>query len=260
MSTGADLVASAKTRLDWQYVVDEHRLVGDTHTTDCSGFIYLAAKDCGVTAPVVSSTQALWCHKAGTDGLDIGVALRIIGALLFKGPNHGFDGIGNDGHVAMSMGDGVNIIEAEGSRRDILIDPALGEGHPWTNAALMPGIDYGTGPLHLPPGTIIEGNSMYQPDEICDVFTDGHGNTWGLKPTGAIFSLTGEDNFYGGYPNLRDAAGHPLPSRTDFGHITARWDQRPGVPPKVGYTIWSVNYRKGEHYDFGPDHPGHVVI
>lgn len=258
MATGADLVASAKTRLGWQYEVDSHRLIGDTRTTDCSGFVYLAAKDCGLTIPTVSWTQARWCHEAHTDGIAIGDALKIVGALLFKGDRMGLDGFGSGGHVAISMGDGVNIIEAEGHKRDILIDPALGEGHPWSNAAKMPGLDYGAGPTAEP--ALTEGNSMYQPDEICDVYTDGHGNTWGLLPTGAVYSLTGENNFYGAYGNLRDAAGHPLEARTDFGHITSRWDQRPGLPPKPGYTIWSVNYRKGEHYDFGPDHPGRIVI
>lgn len=173
MATGADLVARAKTRLDWNYVVDEHRLIGDTHTTDCSGFVYLAAKDCGLTIPTVSWTQARYCHEAGLDGIPIGDALDIAGALLFKGDRMGFDGFGAGGHVAISMGDGVNVIEAEGSARDVLIDPALGEGHPWTNAARLPGLDYGSGPAVHPTGTVSldddEGTNMIvQPGKKAD--------------------------------------------------------------------------------------------
>lgn len=242
--TGADLVASAKTRLDWNYEVDSHRLIGDTHTTDCSGFVYLAAKDCGIDAPTVSWTQARWCHSAGTDRILVDVALKIAGALLFKGANIGLDGFGSGGHVAISMGDGVNVIEAEGHARDVLIDPALGEGHPWTNCALMPGLDYGHGAVR-PGAPIVEGNPMYSRDQICSVYTDGQGHAWGLFPNGAVntlFPSPGSPHLehYGSYQSLRDKDGHPLEARDDFAHITARPDGKPG------YTLWPLHYTNPE--------------
>lgn len=144
-ATGRNLIVSAYSRLAWTYKVDEHRLIGDTNTTDCSGYIYLAARDCGRVIPTVSWSQARWCRDNGLDHIPFDVALHTPGALMFKGENYGYDGFGAGGHVAFCLGDGVNVIEAEGTARDILIDPAFGDGagaHPWTNAARMPGFDY----------------------------------------------------------------------------------------------------------------------
>lgn len=93
-------------------------------------------------------------------------------------------------------------------------------------------------------------NPMYAPNQICSVFSDGHGHVWGLLPTGAVDTLAG-DEFYGAYGDLLDAHGHHLPPRGDFGHITARWDGKPG------YTITPLGAtRPQQRYDFGPDHPG----
>lgn len=93
-------------------------------------------------------------------------------------------------------------------------------------------------------------NPMYAANQICSVFNDGHGHVWGLLPTGAVDTLAG-GVFYGSYGSLKDAQGHPLPPRGDFGHITARWDGKPG------YTITPLEPTNPmQRFDFGPDHPG----
>lgn len=256
MPTGAEVLAKAETKRGYAYDTrNPFRLTGERGYFDCSGLVFWTLGQFGIHAPTVSWTQALWCHDAGLDGLSVAEALSIPGALMFKGPDMGFKGYGSDGHVAFSAGDGVNVMEAKGHDWGVLLDRASAGTHPWTNGARIPGVDYGTGAVGAPP--IHEGGRVNL-DEIVDVYSDGHGNTWGLLPTGAVYTLTGSD-FWGAYGDLVDSAGHGLPAKVDFVAITARWDQRPGLPPKPGYTLWCSHYRKGEHYDFGPDHPGRLT-
>lgn len=184
MTTGTDMVNAMRTMLTsrddisprWSYVVDvewdpvnkmQYRLSGARHTTDCSGSIFIAARLCGVHLDAtVSWTQARYCQASGrfwSSQSDIVTSLSIPGRLLFKGDRMGLDGFGAGGHVAMSVGDGRNVIEAEGSKRDILINPAMGEGHAWSGCGELPGVDYGQGTIPT-PGPINLGTDS---DEEC---------------------------------------------------------------------------------------------
>lgn len=180
--TGTDFVNAMRTMLTsrtdvsprWAYVVDvewdpvahmQFRLSGARHTTDCSGAIYIANGLLGLPPiPTVSWTQARACQAAGRfwEGTpeNIAKALRVPGRLMFKGDRMGLDGFGAGGHVGAAVGDGVNVIEAEGTQRDILIDPALGEGHPWSGTGELGGIDYGHGAVPVPASPINLGSDL----------------------------------------------------------------------------------------------------
>lgn len=251
--TGTQFRDFAVSKAGFRYdTLNPWRLTGERGYFDCSGLMYWAGQQCGITMPTVSSEQARWCHAAHLDRMSLTDALKTPGCLLFEGANFGYDGWGPEGHVCTTMGDGRNVMEAQGHQRGCLVFNAI--GRPWSNATHIPGINYGSGATTAPPPT--EGTVGL--NDVVSVYTDEHGNTWGLTPTGAVYTLTG-DQFYGAYGNLRDVHGHALPARTDLMHITARWDQRPGVDRKPGYTLWSSHYRKDEHYDFGPDHPGRLA-
>lgn len=151
MLTGVQVRDQARSH-DGKYRYDQ----GDTRTTgvdgyiDCSGSVVLTLNELGdYGIPTVSSTQAMWCRDNHTDRVPIDAALRIPGMLLFEGADFGYEGWGNDGHVAITVGDAVNVIEARGHAY-----PASWEysalGRPWTNAAYIPGIDYAARPIVVP--------------------------------------------------------------------------------------------------------------
>lgn len=152
MTTGLQLVQYAETQTSAQgfhYDVCPTRCVPGSRCVDCSGLIKRSLDIHHATPdfPTVSALQAVYCQHHGTDGLPLEVAYRTVGAIFFMGPNHGYDGYGPDGHVAFSRGDGYTV-EARGHASGVGSWPARGRN--WTNAALIPGIDYGgaaVGPL-----------------------------------------------------------------------------------------------------------------
>lgn len=256
-ATGAQFRDAACTMVGWRYEVDGTRLIGSNHTTDCSGLVYLAAKRCGFTTPTVSWLDAQWCRDSHTlmnasqpDATSaIQKALSIPGCLLLHGADFAYEGYLSGGHVAITMGDGRNIVEAKGHKWGVLIDSGIPQlnSHWWDNAAYVPGLIYsGNTPVNHPV-SIPQGNPMYSSNQFVSIYSDGEGHTWGLHADGGVYTLAGSA-FYGAYPSLLDAQGHHLQARTDFGHITARPNG------KEGYTLWPLGFTNPmQHYDFGPD-------
>lgn len=142
--TGVNIRDRARTH-DGKYrydTADQSRCTGAEGFVDCSGSVVLTCNQEGLYGvPTVSALQARWCRDNGTDGISITTALETPGCLLFEGPNHGYDGWGNDGHVCITTGNGITVIEARGHAY-----PATWEysaaGRPWSNAAYIPTVDY----------------------------------------------------------------------------------------------------------------------
>lgn len=204
MITGVQVRDKARS-FDGKYRYDQgpQRTTGELGYIDCSGTVVLDLNDLGVRGvPTVSSTQATWCRDNHCDRCPLDIALKIPGMLLFEGPDFGYEGYGNDGHVAITVGDAVNVIESRGHAY-----PATWEysalGRPWTNAAFIPGVDYATHPskpvvvpklarvLHFvqPPGTIMRG------DDILDVQTKLYG--WAYIARNAAMNPGAHDGGYG---------------------------------------------------------------
>lgn len=202
--TGAQVLAQARTH-DGRFRYDQgpSRTTGADGYIDCSGHVVLTLNQLGIYGvPTVSSTLARWCQANHTDGIPMDVALRTPGVLLFHGPNHGYDGFGNDGHVAFSLGDGVGADEAVGHS----YPASMGDDWPnrgWSNAGYIPGVDYQNHPprpvvvpklariLHFnkPPAAPMHG------DDVLDVQTKLFG--WAFITRNAQINPGAHDGRYG---------------------------------------------------------------
>lgn len=105
----------------------------DPTSFDCSELVEWAAYQVGVTFRRPSGTQYAACQKAGTV-IDVERAYNIRGAVLFIGA-------GGDQHVAISLGDGQNTIEAMGRAYGVLRAPNIST-RGFTLAGLIPGMFY----------------------------------------------------------------------------------------------------------------------
>jgi len=108
----------------------------DPDVFDCSELIEWALRRMGIAFPDGSWAQEAACRSAGKL-IAVDRAVRIQGALLFR--HRG----GNDGHVAVSLGNG-STIEARG--RDYGVNVFSAAGRVWTAAGLVPGLNYARTP------------------------------------------------------------------------------------------------------------------
>lgn len=136
MTTGHDIAAWGAAHLGKKYNI--HNRFGPT-SYDCSGFVYVACRDNGLTIPNVSWTQARYCRDNRTL-ISETQFLNTPGALGFRGANKGYDGKGPNGHVVISAGNG-KTYEARGRAWGTGSWKATGRG--LVNWGLIPGVDYG---------------------------------------------------------------------------------------------------------------------
>lgn len=145
MVTGVQLVAAARTFEGEPYRQwNPGRCDPHSGFKDCSGDVVAAFALLGVYGiPTVSSTISSWCYDNG--GLiPITQALHEPGCVLVRGDNLGREGWGNNGHIAITVGDGVNLTEARNSRVGVVFDPYY--GRQWDGAYHLPGVDYANHP------------------------------------------------------------------------------------------------------------------
>lgn len=122
---------------------------------DCSGAVWAAHNALGVEIPSSSSMdQERFVRNSGLLVADWQGALAVPGMLLFRTnhPKH----IGPDGkyqnHVAAAVGDGVNVMEAQGTKNGCGVFRALGRD--WTSAGRVPGVEYVGGALPVAPPVV----------------------------------------------------------------------------------------------------------
>jgi cell wall-associated NlpC family hydrolase len=105
---------------------------------DCSELTKWAAAQAGVTIPDGATAQYLSLRDQGAT-MSVAQALRTPGALLFHF-SHEPKNLGDipaDGHVAISVGDGIHTIEAKGSKYGTGIFEA---GNQFEYAGVIPGL------------------------------------------------------------------------------------------------------------------------
>ena len=90
---------------------------------DCSELVQWSAARAGINFVDGSANQ-----RANSIPISVDQALNTRGALLFR-----------DGHVAISVGDGQNTIEAKGRRHGVLVTNGRGR---FTSGGLIPGMQY----------------------------------------------------------------------------------------------------------------------
>lgn len=150
MTTAAEVVALALTKVGYRYSTGPSRTTGADGYFDCSGFTFFLLEHLGIRPPdwqPQSHLQALYDRDHGLL-LTINQAIGTAGALLYEGPQHAYvGGAGIPGHVAVSLGNG-HTVEAMGHAWGTCIGGAFGRG--WSNAGLFPNIDY-THPTPAPP-------------------------------------------------------------------------------------------------------------
>lgn len=172
MPTGVDLLAACRSFEGEPYrQINPGRCDPRSGFKDCSGDVVAGHAKLGVYGvPTVSAYQARWCHDNNAM-CSVDVALHTPGGLLFRGANRGMDGFGNDGHVAVSAGDGQHVTEARGTAWGVLYDSAL--GREWDGAGLSPALDYTTMPPPPPKPPRLRFNLIYrQPVMVCDEVVD----------------------------------------------------------------------------------------
>ncbi len=110
----------------------------DPKAFDCSELTKWAAARVGVTIPDGATAQYLNCRDHGTT-MSVEQALKTPGAMLFHFGHEPRDlgDIPADGHVAISVGDGVHTIEARGSKYGTGVFEATGSRAGFFNRAGM---------------------------------------------------------------------------------------------------------------------------
>jgi cell wall-associated NlpC family hydrolase len=112
----------------------------DPKAFDCSELTKWASARAGVTIPDGATAQYLYTRDHGTT-MTVEQALHTPGALLFHFGHEPRDlgDIPADGHVAISMGDGVHTIEARGSKYGTNVFDNAG-GRSFNFAGMIPGM------------------------------------------------------------------------------------------------------------------------
>jgi cell wall-associated NlpC family hydrolase len=134
-----DFVTVALHQVGDAYLMGAGRNTSDPNPDafDCSGLVYWACAQVGVDIPSTSETQYAWCRDHHTL-ISVDQALHTRGALLFEA---GSDGTrDNPGHVAISLGDGRQTIEARGTGYGVHRQPTA--RRPWSHGGLIPGMRY----------------------------------------------------------------------------------------------------------------------
>lgn len=141
--TLSTFLSSASAQVGDPYVWGAQDAVSDPnpHAFDCSSLVEWAAGRAGVTLPRTAQTQYLALKAEGMT-VPVEQALHTPGALLFRFSSEPVPGSSGpqEAHVAISMGDGVRVVEAQNSRTGVIYGKAS-DGY--TQAAVIPGISDG---------------------------------------------------------------------------------------------------------------------
>jgi len=157
MASGDDLIAWARLQVGKPYDASSDLVRFGPASYDCSGLIVTGAKWIGRPLPrEVGTNSASIARYLIAQGLTrpVEVALHTAGAVLIMGPANGTMGYGPLGHIALSVGNGADVIEARGKAWGVVED--LGKGRNWTNAGILPGIQTLSTPS-TPPHTGTDG-------------------------------------------------------------------------------------------------------
>lgn len=156
----------------------------DPEAFDCSEIIQWACARAGVqpTVPDGSWIQARHCRNHNTI-ISVDAALNTRGALLFKFSSDPFSGGRPDSaHVAVSLGNGMTF-EARSTRYGVGTWAATGRG--WTQAALLPGVNYVTVPP-TPDGVV-----GVLRDPVAKAAANGRLPVWKATSNGMVLPANG---------------------------------------------------------------------
>jgi peptidoglycan hydrolase-like protein with peptidoglycan-binding domain len=138
MTTPTDLFRWYETHLRMPYAADSHRLDPSAPTTDCSGAVVRDLRSCGIDPGpnVVSTSLEVWARTAGGRAISVAQGIATPGAGLFHW------GLGANGHVAMSRGNGTTFETPAWGAYGHALGIGNAYGRDWTGAALWPKVDY----------------------------------------------------------------------------------------------------------------------
>lgn len=221
--TGVQFRDIAVSKRGYRYEVGATRCTGADGYFDCSGLSTYGLRQLGLNPPTVSWLQARWCRDNRTL-CTVEHALATPGALLFMGPNSGYDGFGPDGHVAISIGNNHDVIEARGHAYGVLVDSAVGRF--WSNAGLAPGLSYSAPPPPIIrvkpdfPDTAFRSICNFQHPRYgtCAAAITPHGDVYTFPPYAWLGAVHGKQ--YWGQrvvANIRPA--HAVPGHGEFGYV-----------------------------------------
>ncbi len=143
-TTAQNFLATALAQKGKPYVYGATAQASDPNPKafDCSELTKWAAERVGVTIPDGATAQYLYVRDHGTT-MSVDQALHTPGALLFHF-GHEPKNLGDipaDGHVAISVGDGVHTIEARGHKYGTGVFDATGNRAGFFNyAGMIPGM------------------------------------------------------------------------------------------------------------------------
>lgn len=138
MAAPADLFRWYQQHVGMPYSADSHRLDPNSPTTDCSGAVVRALRSVGIDPDgnVVSESLEVWARSSGGREVSVLEAIRTAGAGLFHW------GLGADGHVAVSRGDGTTWETPAWGPYGHALGIGNAYGRDWTGGVLWPDIDY----------------------------------------------------------------------------------------------------------------------
>lgn len=150
MPTPADLFRWYTSHLGMPYLADEHRLEEHAPTTDCSGAVVRALRSVGIDPGPndVSTTLEVWARTSGGRAISVAQGIATPGAGLFHW------GLGANGHVAVSRGDGTAFETPAWGPYGHALGIGNAYGRDWTGAVLWPDMDYSwhdASPAPYPP-------------------------------------------------------------------------------------------------------------
>ena len=151
MATGTDLLTWARAQVGKPYDASSDAVRFGPNAFDCSGLVVASCRAAGTPLPPEAGTNSAsiirYCSAHGLTR-PVSEALTLPGAILVMGPRNGFDGYGPLGHIAFTVGNQRDVVEARGHAFGVVEGIALGRS--WTNAAILPGVQYAP-PMSQPP-------------------------------------------------------------------------------------------------------------
>lgn len=174
-------IAMSQAGKQYIYGADPSATQANPGAFDCEGLTRWAAARMGINIPAGATFQYRFLQQRGTT-MDVQQALHTPGALLFHFGSNPDQGVPPDGHVGISVGDGIHVMQAKGHAYGTNVFP---DGGYFNYAGMVPGLNGTTasGPTATSTPTKTTSTTASSPEAIGT-------NPLGGLASGNIFSGT----------------------------------------------------------------------